>query len=87
MSDTSAELWGLLGVGPAVVIEWFSGSLEALPAGLANLFSSLVEFVVGGDVAKHCVGLELIGETCFDDDDDAHSILTRTLQSGLTPST
>lgn len=28
-----------------------SGSLEALPAGLADLFSFAVVFVVGGDVA------------------------------------
>ena len=32
-----------------------AGSLEALPAGLADRFSSLVVFVVGGDVAERFV--------------------------------
>ena len=35
---------------PAVVVEpGLAGSGEALPAGLADLFSSSVVFVVGGD--------------------------------------
>ena len=41
---------------PAVVVEpGLAGSGEALPAGLADLFSSAVVFVVGGDVADRFV--------------------------------
>jgi hypothetical protein len=37
---------------PAVVVEpLLSGSVEALPAGLADRFSSSLVFVVGGEVA------------------------------------
>ena len=43
-------------VVPAVVVEpLLSGSCEALPACLADRFSSAVVFVVGGDVADRLV--------------------------------
>jgi hypothetical protein len=62
-------------VVPAVVVEPFlSGSLEALPAGLADRFSGSVVLVVGCDVADRLMQAHRVvvgpdaGELGFEDD-------------------